>query len=247
MLQKHPEAWLTPAGVPAQRPQLSSPTEWFNVKTCKQTSRTFRPCRCCLTLAMKTLRISQDSLKMFLRGVLQSWSEPALSLLEGVQRGRRCVQRGRGRAPTRPAWKAGCLWAPSSPCKGSGSQLYEQGNLQLCPLPHPRLPLIASLTFAPCTPLAKGTSRLPQSRRAPAGPPDDNRQPPWWLLVSLFQPQCLILCCCVRKGEPAGIAFKGSWLQWHWEEIFQGGWTTRAEPEPHDTKSGSVAGIFLLP
>lgn len=40
---------------------------------------------------MKMLRISQDSLKMFLGGVLKSCSEPALRLLEGVQRGKAVV------------------------------------------------------------------------------------------------------------------------------------------------------------
>lgn len=84
-----------PAGAPTQLAQLPSPTKLFNMKTCKQTSLTFHPCHC-LALAMKMLRISQDSLKMFLGGVLQSWSEPALCLLERVQRGKAVVFRGAG-------------------------------------------------------------------------------------------------------------------------------------------------------
>lgn len=94
---------------------------------------------------------------MFLGGVLESQSKPALRLLEGVQRGKAVVLRGAeaGLQHDQPEELADS--GSELALRVSGTQLYEQGNLQLCPLPHPRLPLIGSLTFAPCASPAKGS------------------------------------------------------------------------------------------
>lgn len=150
----------------------------------------------CLTLARKTLRISQDSLKMFLGEFSRAGvSHSPASSGRGTEGKGRCVQRGRGRAPTTTSLQTWLTLAPSSPSKGSGLRLYEQGNVQHRPCPHPQLPLIASLPFSPWALPAKGTSWLPQSRQEPARALDNSlRGDSLLVCFELLVPPNVLLC-----------------------------------------------------